>query len=214
MNDLFRRISASMALGLPGFPAQEEMTPPGRFPADRAILMSGKDPRNGAVMAILNPLPGGTWSLVYIKRPDYDGTHGGQMAFPGGRADLDDIDILATAKRETIEEIGVSEDRYEMIGALSNVYIPPSNFLVHPFLAMAKETLTFVEDAREVEYIWQIPVQELLSEKAVSVYDFKTAYGIIKNYPCYIFGNHVIWGATAMITAEIKSLLKRIDFLE
>lgn len=214
MNDLFHRISESISLGLPGFPAQEEMTPLGRFPADRAVLLSGKDPRNGAVMAILNPLPGGTWALVFIKRPDYDGTHGGQMAFPGGRADLDDVDIFETAKRETLEEIGVPADKYEMIGALTNVYIPPSNFLVHPFLAMAKETLTFVEDKREVEYVWQIPVADLLADKAVSRFDFQTPYGSMKDYPCYIFGNHVIWGATAMITAEIRTLLTRINFLE
>jgi 8-oxo-dGTP pyrophosphatase MutT (NUDIX family) len=212
MDDIFRRISETIALGLPGFPAQEEMTPPGRFPADRAVLMSNMEPRNGAVMALLNPLPGGTWSLIYIKRPDYDGTHGGQMAFPGGKADPEDEDILFTAKRETVEEIGVKENEYEMIGPLTPVYIPPSNFLVHPFLAMAKETLSFVPDDHEVEYVWQIPISDLLAKESVSTANFNTAYGVLKNYPCYIFGNHVIWGATAMITAEVKALLLKIGF--
>lgn len=213
MNDLYRRLSARMELGLPGFDAQAKMTPPGRLPADRALLMLDKEPYKGAVMAILNPQPGGTWSLIYIKRPDYDGTHGGQMAFPGGKADLEDENIVATAKRETWEEIGVTDDNYELIGPLTTVFIPPSNFLVYPFLAMAKHTLSFQQDEREVEYIWQVPVLELILEKSVSVSDFKTAYGTIKNYPCYVFGNHIIWGATAMITAEIRALLQDVEEL-
>lgn len=209
MENFEQHIRQALSQGLPGFPAQEAMTPPGRFPADRALLMQGHDVRRGAVMALFNPLPGGTWALVYIKRPDYDGAHGGQMAFPGGKADPGDTDILFTARRETWEEVGVTEDRYDVLGEMTPVYIPPSNFWVQPFVALAKETLHFVPDSREVEYVWQVPVEDLLADEAVSVSDFKTAYGTIKNYPCYVFGNHIIWGATAMMTAEIRALLSR-----
>lgn len=211
MNDFPLRLQQALGSGLPGYDSQLAMTPPGRLPADRAVLMEGvQNIRNGAVTALFNPLPGGTWALVYIKRPEYDGAHGGQMAFPGGKADPGDTDIVFTARRETWEEIGIKDEQYEMLGPLTPVYIPPSNFLVQPFVAVAKETLTFVPDSREVEYVWQIPVDDLLSEKAVSVSDFKTAYGTIKNYPCYVFGNHVVWGATAMMTAEIRALLARV----
>lgn len=211
MNDFPQRLQQAFGLGLPGYDSQMSMTPPGRLPADRAVLMEGVDNvRNGAVTALFNPLPGGTWALVYIKRPEYDGAHGGQMAFPGGKADPDDTDIVFTARRETWEEIGVKDEQYDILGALTPVYIPPSNFLVQPFMAIAKETLTFVPDSREVEYVWQIPVDDLLSEKAVSVSDFKTPYGTIKDYPCYVFGNHIVWGATAMMTAEIRALLARV----
>lgn len=212
METYFERIKKKLDLGLPGFIAQEAMTPPGRLPVEEALKLSGKDPFNGAVMAILNPLSENNWGLVYIKRPDYDGTHGGQMAFPGGKQDKEDDSLLETAKRETIEEIGIPSEKYELIGALSPLFIPPSNFLVHPFLAMAKEPLRFRLDEREVEYVWQVPVKELLLESSVSVSDFKTSYGIIKNYPCYRFGNHIVWGATAMITAEIRAILKATSF--
>lgn len=209
MEEILGRIRKTIGQGLPGFAVQEKMTPLGRLPADKAILMAGKEPYNGAVMALLNPLPGGTWSLVYIKRPDYDGTHGGQMAFPGGKTDNDDSDFLHTAQRETHEEIGVLPHEYELVGKLTEVYIPPSNFLVHPYISVAKKTLHFTPDDREVEYVWQVLVEWLLSDNAVSVRDFKTVYGTIKNYPCYIFGNHIVWGATAMITAEIVAVLKK-----
>lgn len=211
MNDFPQRLQQAFDSGLPGYEAQAAMTPPGRLPADRAVLMAGADGvRNGAVTALFNPLPGGTWALVFIKRPEYDGAHGGQMAFPGGKADPGDADMLFTARRETWEEIGVKESQYDMVGALTPVYIPPSNFLVQPFMAVARETLTFVPDSREVEYVWQITVADLLAENAVSVSDFRTPYGTIKNYPCYVFGNHVVWGATAMMTAEIRALLARV----
>lgn len=207
---LSERLRGALAQGLPGFAAQESMTPPGRLPADRALLMADTVPRNGAVTALLNPLPGGTWALVYIKRPEYEGAHGGQMAFPGGKADPEDADIDATARRETWEEVGITADRYTVAGRLTEVYIPPSNFLVQPFLAVAEETLEFTADPYEVEYVWQVGVEDLLSDEAVSVSDFKTPFGTIKNYPCYSFGNHVIWGATAMITAEVREVLRRV----
>lgn len=207
---MLERLSAAISQGLPGFAAQESMTPPGRLPADRALLMGQATPRNGAVTALLNPLPGGTWALVYIKRPEYEGAHGGQMAFPGGKADPGDTDIWATAQRETWEEVGITADRYEVAGSITQVYIPPSNFLVQPFMAVAKTTLDFVADPYEVEYVWQVGLDDLLSDDAISVSDFKTPFGMIKNYPCYRFGNHVIWGATAMITAEIREVLRRV----
>ncbi len=130
--------------------------------------------------------------------------------FFGRQGRPEDTDIVFTARRETWEEIGVKDEQYDIVGALTPVYIPPSKFLVQPFVAIAKETLTFVPDSREVEYVWQIPVNDLLSEKAVSVSDFKTPYGTIKDYPCYVFGNHIVWGATAMMTAEIRALLSRV----
>lgn len=211
MQDFPSRLREAFASGLPGYESQAVMTPPGRLPADRALLMEGAaHVRNGAVTALFNPLPGGTWALVYIKRPEYEGAHGGQMAFPGGKADPGDTDTLFTARRETWEEIGVTEAQYDIVGALTPVYIPPSNFLVQPYMALAKETLSFVPDSREVEYVWQISVDDLLDGAAISVADFKTAYGMIKNYPCYRFGNHVVWGATAMMTAEIRALLLRM----
>lgn len=193
---------------MPGFEAQASMTPPGRLPADRATLMTRKTPREGAVLAILNPQFSGEHTLVYIKRTDYEGTHGGQISFPGGKLETEDSDAQYAAMRETWEEIGIDATQYEVLGEISPVYIPPSNFLVNVFIGIALEKLQFNIDPKEVEYVLEVPVDDLLDEASVSAADFNTAYGKLKNYPCFKFGGHVVWGATAMMTAEIKELLK------
>ncbi|MDD3323223.1 MAG: CoA pyrophosphatase, partial [Paludibacter sp.] len=68
--------------------------------------------------------------VIVIRRSNYVGVHAGQIAFPGGRFEESDIDIKTTALREIEEEIGISSDKIELIGRLSDIYVPPSNFLI------------------------------------------------------------------------------------
>jgi 8-oxo-dGTP pyrophosphatase MutT (NUDIX family) len=196
--------------GLPGWEAQSLMVPPGRTEAAVARLGESDPPRRAAVLAIIRQVAGGQFRLIFIKRADYNGTHGGQIAFPGGKAEPGDFGLRDAAIRETFEEIGVPVKSLRIIGSLSPVYIPPSHFWVEPFLAFTADRLEYVPEAGEVDYIIEIPVKRVMSSESVMVSDFKTVYGSMKNYPCFCFGSQIVWGATAMITAEIRALLAKL----
>jgi 8-oxo-dGTP pyrophosphatase MutT (NUDIX family) len=199
-----------LGLGLPGWEAQSLMVPPGRKEAAVAGLSKPEPPRRAAVLAIIRQISEGWYRLVFIKRPDYDGTHGGQIAFPGGKAEPGDSCLRDAAIRETFEEIGVPFKSLRMLGSLSPVYIPPSHFWVEPFLAFTTDRLEYIPDDREVDYILEIPLKRIISPESVVASAFKTANGLMKNYPCFCFGNQIVWGATAMITSEIRALLAKL----
>ncbi len=210
MSLLSDRLEKLIEGGLPGWEAQSLMVPPGRKEAALSRLSEPDPPRSAAVLAVIRQVLEREYRLVFIKRPDYEGTHGGQISFPGGKAEQGDLSLQDVAIRETFEEIGVSAKSFRIMGRLSPVYIPPSHFWVEPFLAFASDHLVYSPDAREVDYILEIPLKRIVSPDSVVFSDFNTAYGRMKNYPCFCFGNQVVWGATAMITAEIKALLAKL----
>lgn len=210
MSSLAEKLKIRISGELPGFSAQATLAPEGRLPADKALQLHGKNPRHGSVLALLNPNMKNEYALVFTKRPAYEGVHGGQISFPGGKVEPEDVNPLQAAYRETWEEIGVQPDQYILCGELTSLYIPPSNFMVHPFLAVANSPLTFIPDTREVDYVLEVPLYEILNDGNIRKSSFITPYGKLNNYPCFVFGNQVVWGATAMITAEIKALLNQI----
>ncbi|MGB1112333.1 MAG: NUDIX hydrolase [Schleiferiaceae bacterium] len=144
--------------------------------------------------------------LLFMKRPPYDGTHGGQISFPGGRKELSDSSYEQTALRETAEEVGIPKKSVTVIRKLDPLYIPPSNFVVHPFIGYSKELPELVLDPNEVAYTFSIPLQVLMSGELIGKATVPTKYGKVK-VPAYLWGDEVIWGATAMITARIVGLL-------
>ena len=150
-------------------------------------------------------------NLIYfplIERAVYKGVHSGQLALPGGKKDLSDISIEHTALRELEEEIGVSGQHIEVIGKLSTVYIPPSNFLVHPFVAVSSEVPVFKADLTEVQKIIPFTLQELLNEDLVKQTRIELENGYMFNTPYFDVKGNVLWGATAMILNELKYILK------
>ena len=144
--------------------------------------------------------------LLFMKRPPYDGTHGGQISFPGGRKELSDSSYEQTALRETAEEVGIPKKSVTVIRKLDPLYIPPSNFVVHPFIGYSKELPELVLDPNEVAYTFSIPLQVLMSGDRIGKATVPTKYGKVK-VPAYLWGDEVIWGATAIITARIVGLL-------
>lgn len=144
--------------------------------------------------------------LLFMKRPPYDGTHGGQISFPGGRKELSDSSYEQTALRETAEEVGIPKKSVTVIRKLDPLYIPPSNFVVHPFIGYSKELPELVLDPNEVAYTFSIPLQVLTSGELIGKATVPTKYGKVK-VPAYLWGDEVIWGATAIITARIVGLL-------
>lgn len=159
-------------------------------------------------MALFYPA-GNSIRLIFIQRPHYNGVHSGQIAFPGGRFEETDLNLMETALRETYEEIGISPEQIHVMGKLTNLYIPPSNFLVHPYLGFLTNEPVFVPDPKEVREVFSLNVfdllkNEMLQEREVSGENYKL------RVPCFYLNNRVIWGATSMMLSELIEIIRGI----
>jgi 8-oxo-dGTP pyrophosphatase MutT (NUDIX family) len=147
--------------------------------------------------------------LILIERVAYNGLHSGQISFPGGKFDTADVTLEITALRECYEEIGI-KNNVEVLGKLSDVYIPVSKFMVQPYVAIcSKIKPTFIAQEREVKSILKLPLDFLFDESKIKHGLFKTGSDFITEAPYFLFNQHKIWGATAMILSELKVILKQ-----
>ncbi len=143
--------------------------------------------------------------FVLIKRPNYNGYHSGQIAFPGGKKDNSDSNLEQTAKRESFEELSISMDNGEFICELTAVYIPVSNFLVHPFVFWHNQK-PYMSKNHEVAEVIEISLDELINEDNIGKINLEKI-GLI-DIPAFIFRECQVWGATALILSELKEMLK------
>lgn len=132
------------------------------------------------------------------------------MGFPGGKPELSDQNLEATAVRETWEEIGVLKDHIKLLFPLTELYIPPSNFIVFPFVGFTDATPDFKLQPSEVESIIEIPLNDVLDDSKRIFSLVSTSYGPKVNVPAFNFEGHIVWGATAMILMELIHLLNSI----
>ena len=189
---------------LPGRDAQLKMAPFGR---DKAAEIEVYDnAKQSAVLILLYPFEQEV-RTVLMRRSEYPGVHSGQISFPGGRRENDDLDLKQTALREAKEELNVNANDLQLIGELTELYIPPSNSLVYPFVAWSEKRPDFVADPVEVAEILESDVLHFASSKNVFYKDIKTSIGILKDTPYYELNKHHIWGATAMIISELMSVI-------
>ena len=145
-------------------------------------------------------------NVLYMKRPAYPGTHGGQVSFPGGRREERDVNFIQTALRESFEEVGLHSEEVNVLRALEPVYIPPSDFLVYPFVSYSSSVPELVLDPNEVDYTFTVPLDALLSGELIGKAKVATKFGKVK-VPAYLWDEEVIWGATAIITSRLVALL-------
>ncbi len=145
--------------------------------------------------------------IPLILRPPYDGLHGGQVAFPGGKIEKTDENLTRTALRETQEEIGIRTNDVQVIGQLTELYIPPSNFLVQPIVGYMLQKPTFYPDPREVATVFEITLEELINPKIISE-ELLNVRGVEIQAPIYNIKDQKVWGATAMMIAELLMLLE------
>jgi 8-oxo-dGTP pyrophosphatase MutT (NUDIX family) len=192
---------------LPGEAAHALMSPPERRAMVDKIDPSRFNPRRAAVLMLVYP-ENGRATLALIRRNAYKGVHSSQVAFPGGKIEHFDASPLDTALRETDEEIGVPRNDITVVQPFSEVYIPPSNFCVSPFLAFCTEKPAFTPDPREVAGIVPFPLADLTDDSFVEMRRMATSYSTSIEVPSFIVGENEVWGATAMMLSELKQVLK------
>lgn len=193
---------------LPAFDAHIKMAPIERLESLKNINID-KKPRIAAVMMLFYP-KNDTVHLVLIVRNSYEGIHSAQIAFPGGKYELEDENFAETALRETHEEVGIHPEKIEIIKPFTELYIPPSNFMVHPFLGISKEELVFVAQASEVANIIELPLTVFLDDALVVDTILSTSYADNINIPAFKIEDHIVWGATAMMMSELKDVLREV----
>jgi 8-oxo-dGTP pyrophosphatase MutT (NUDIX family) len=187
----------------PGGKAHMEMTP-----YKKDLIIKPEFPRLSAVMVLVYEKNEQS-EILLLKRSDYQGVHSAQVSFPGGKKDESDHDLLFTACRELEEETGISSRKIEVIRELSPMFIPPSNFMVHPFVAISNHLPEIILNERESQYQFGIQLNDLLSDEFLSLTDITTSYGKMKDVPYFNLNNEIIWGATAAILNELKWVLKK-----
>ncbi len=194
---------------LPATNAHRKMVPPNREELLKNTDFTKIVPKKAAVMMLFYPKNAQT-HLALILRTSYNGVHSSQIAFPGGKVEADDFDLKQTALRETHEEIGVHPNTINVVKAFTEVYIPPSNFIVHPFFGYSHDELSFELQVDEVAGIVELPLEDFLDDKIIVTNTMKTSYAESIEVPGFQVEEHFIWGATAMMLSELKETLKLV----
>ncbi len=205
-----KTLNTELNNGLPGFDAQKIMSPSIR---DHALKTS--DPsiaRDSSVLLLFYPKNGQLY-LPFIKRTTGNTSHSGQISLPGGKYEESDENRITTAIRETNEELGVECERIKIMGSLTELYIPVSNFMVLPILGYCEKRPDFNLNEFEVEEIIEMPVSQLLAAENISEYTIKkNDFNILAPY--FDAKGHKVWGATAMILSELRAMLLRAGLIK
>lgn len=205
-------MSLRLTTPLPGRAAQNEMAP-----LRRSLVLCDAIPSGAvesAVLVLLFPANAGKsreelldWSVLLTRRNSYPGVHSGQISFPGGKREATDADLWATACREASEEVGITEACLDKVGALTGTYVPASNFVISPFIAVARPEARVCIDPREVVEYRQVPVRLLDPAKArMRVVAYSDGQGPA---PTWQYEGFTIWGATAVMLAELYRVIDR-----
>ncbi len=193
---------------LPGLEAQIRMSPTNRRDDIRNRGEGGGRPFLSGVLFLFYPMADGATGTVFIQRPKYNGVHSGQISFPGGRFEKEDGSLEHTALRETHEEIGIDPKQIEVVGKLTDLYIPPSNHLVSPFIGVMHKAPSFSPHPVEVDEVIPLALSDFLSKECIRELPIKLADGSRLQTPCYLINGLVIWGATAMMISEFMQLIE------
>lgn len=194
--------------GLPGTEVQWAMASSDRLVRDFPRIPR-PDSAIAAVLILLYP-DNGNLHTVFIQRPEYNGVHGGQISFPGGKKEPEDEDIKATALREASEETGIIIHEVGVIGILTPLYIPVSNIVVTPVVGWAENKPRFTPEKKEVVFIIEAGLGSFLDYSIVKTGPFEIR-GEKIDIRYFDYNGHVIWGATAMILHELLTIIKRAN---
>ncbi|MCW9037321.1 MULTISPECIES: CoA pyrophosphatase [Altibacter] len=205
-----KRIVKVTKMDLPGESIQLKMAPIERLLELKAIARQQTKPRKAGVMALFYPSQAYETHLILILRKTYKGVHSAQVGFPGGKMESGDASLQHAALRETEEEVGVPSNRIAVLKELTEIYIPPSNFFVQPYLGITAETPSFVPQEDEVEALIEVPLLHFMDDSILVTKTLTTSYATDIEVPAFLLNGHVVWGATAMMLSEVRELLRQV----
>ncbi len=165
-------------------------------------------PKSGA--AVLVPLfpSEGDLHVIYIRRADNVGSHQGQVAFPGGRVQANDANLLAAALREAHEEVGIHPATVDVLGALAAMRTNAINMMVTPFVGLLSGPPSLRADPSEVAEIFHVPLSALRDPRYRGYYKWSPNGAFTSEHPAILYEGQVIWGLTFRFT---QSLLEVLD---
>lgn len=209
LNEFLKYRSKIQKVELPTPLAHAKMTPSNRLELLKECDFDQLVPKKASVMMLFYSKED-IMHLALILRTSYNGVHSSQIAFPGGKVELEDTDLQQTALRETHEEIGIHPTAIEVIRSFTPVYIPPSNFMVYPYLGYSNQKLDFTLQDEEVAGLVELPLPLFLDDAIVKTKIMSTSYAKDIVVPGFQVDNHFVWGATAMMMSELKETLKMV----
>ncbi|MEP6646281.1 MAG: CoA pyrophosphatase [Saprospiraceae bacterium] len=192
---------------LPGLSAHLKMAHPVKKSNPFSI---SPDVRNAAVLMVLFENESNNFNLLFIRRTTVENgdKHSGQIAFPGGKSEPSDPDLMYTALREAEEEIGIDLSEIDVLGSLSPIYINVSNFMVYPYLSYAINKPALIRQEAEIEEILELSLASFQDPSARQETKIHLSKEVTLNHvPCFNIAGTIIWGATAMIMNEFLEIL-------
>ena len=204
--EFLNKIDTLKSIPLGGLEAQFRLAPKLRLGYDAEKIKS-KNPKKAAVLALFYPNKQNQTTFLLTLRARYKGTHSAQISFPGGKIEENDVNLSDTALRETYEEVGVNNKDVTLIREITDVYIPPSNFLATPFIGYTNYKPSFFINS-EVQATIEVLVSDLLDDKNLDSIVMNTSYMDNISVPCFKLNDYIVWGATGMMLSEIKEMLK------
>ncbi|OIP01271.1 MAG: hypothetical protein AUJ98_05100 [Bacteroidetes bacterium CG2_30_33_31] len=207
MTITIEEIKVKLLKELPGHKAHKILSPPYRDEEIKKRIDASDIPRNSSVLLLLYQ-KNGSLNIPFIKRSVYEGVHSGQISLPGGKHENFDVDFKATALREANEEIGIISADVQILGQISDLYIPPSNFRVKVFVGYLPYQPMLIPDKKEVQKIIEIPLVDIFKDDIIkSKVFYVSSYGIERKSPYFDLCGVEIWGATAMIISEFREII-------
>jgi 8-oxo-dGTP pyrophosphatase MutT (NUDIX family) len=204
--EVLAALRRGLARPLPGTAAQAAMSPGYPSCADLGEV-GDAGCREASVLVLFYPA-GGEARFPLILRPDSGGAHAGQISLPGGSRETGETAEDA-ALRETEEELGVPASSVEIIGALSETYVPTSRFVIRPFVGWTGERPAYSPSPSEVSRLFEPSVGELLDPE-LRLSEERVIGGKRRAIPFFRFGAGEVWGATARILAELAAVLAAV----
>lgn len=205
-----KRIVKVTNMELPGEAVQLKMAPVERLRELKEEARNMGKARQAGVLALFYPTIEQQTNIILILRKTYKGVHSAQVGFPGGKIESFDKSIQDAALRETEEEVGVPRNEISVIKRLTEIYIPPSNFFVQPFLGITTTTPNFIAEEKEVEALIEVDLKKFMDNSCITTQILTTSYATELEVPAFKLNGHIVWGATAMMLSEVRELLTRV----